>query len=54
MEHTGADLMGVPAGNKQVTANGIYIFRFAQGKIVEVWDTWDNLNVMQQLGTLPA
>ena len=52
--HTGADLMGVPAGNKQVTANGIYIFRFAQGKIVEVWDTWDNLNVMQQLGNLSA
>lgn len=50
--HTGADLMGVPAGNKKVTANGTYIFRFAQGKIVEVWDNWDNLNVMQQLGAL--
>jgi steroid delta-isomerase-like uncharacterized protein len=52
--HTGAELMGIPAGNKQVAANGIYIFRFAQGRIVEVWDNWDNLNVMQQLGTPPA
>src|ERR1700730_7767231 len=32
--HRGADLMGIPASGKQVTANGIYIFRFAGGKIV--------------------
>lgn len=52
--HTGAELMGIPARNKQVAANGIYIFRFDRGRIVEIWDNWDNLNVMQQLGTPPA
>jgi steroid delta-isomerase-like uncharacterized protein len=52
--HTGAELMGIPASNNQVTANGIYIFRFAHGKIVEIWDNWDNLNVMQQLSTPSA
>ena len=51
--HTGAPLMGIPAGNKKVAANGTYIFRITEGKIVEAWDFWDNLNVLQQLGALP-
>ncbi len=52
--HTGTELMGIPASGKALTAHGIYIFRCAGGKIVEVWDNWDNLNVLQQLGGLPA
>ena len=48
--HTGTDLMGIPAGNKEVRANGIYIFRFSSGKIAEIWSNWDNLNVMKQMG----
>ena len=52
--HTGAALMGVPPSGKPVTANGVYVFHIADKKIVEVWDYWDNLNVLQQLGGLPA
>ncbi len=47
--HTGADLMGIPASGKPVTAHGIYILRFEGDCIAEVWNNWDNLNVTQQL-----
>jgi steroid delta-isomerase-like uncharacterized protein len=52
--HTGVSLMGVPAAGRQVMANGIYIFHFVDGKIVEIWNLWDAVNVMQQLGVIPA
>jgi steroid delta-isomerase-like uncharacterized protein len=51
--HTGADLMGIPASNKRATVHGIYVLRFAQGKIIEVWNNWANLDMMQQFGALP-
>jgi len=47
--HIGADLMQIPAAGKAVEAHGIYILRFQNGKIAEVWNHWDNLNVMTQL-----
>jgi predicted ester cyclase len=47
--HTGAELMQIPAAGKSLTAHGIYILRISDGKIVEVWDNWDNLSVMAQL-----
>ena len=46
------DVMGIPATGKQVTAWGISIYRIASGKIVEEWDSYDNLGVMQQLGEI--
>ena len=47
--HTGADLMQISAAGKYVEAHGIYLLRFQNGKIAEVWNHWDNLNVMAQL-----
>jgi predicted ester cyclase len=32
---------------------GITISRIEGGKIVEDWDSYDNLSVMQQLGLVP-
>jgi hypothetical protein len=32
---------------------GITIHRFEGGKIVEEWECYDNLSVMQQLGLVP-
>jgi steroid delta-isomerase-like uncharacterized protein len=52
--HTGDALMGVPASGNQITAHGVYVLRIVGGKIVEAWDYWDNLNVLQQLGGLPT
>jgi steroid delta-isomerase-like uncharacterized protein len=47
--HTGAELIGIPANGLPVVAHGVYVLRFAGGKIAEVWNYWDNLNVVQQL-----
>jgi len=35
-------------------ASGISIYRFADGKLAEQWDSFDYLGVMQQLGLIPA
>lgn len=48
------DFMGVPATNKQVTVEGIDIYRYQDGKRIETWRQWDTLGVMQQLGVIPA
>ena len=48
MTHTG-DHLGIPATNKNVRITGITIARIAKGKIVEGWDNWDQLALMQQL-----
>jgi steroid delta-isomerase-like uncharacterized protein len=48
------EFMGLPATNKPVTNSGIDIFRIANGKIVEVWQSTDQLGLLQQLGAIPA
>ena len=47
--HTGEPLMGIAAKGKAVQAHGIYILRFEGDRIAEIWNNWDNANVMQQL-----
>ena len=46
--------MPIPATGKQVTVTGITIDRFAGGKLVEIWQQWDTMGFMQQLGVIPA
>jgi steroid delta-isomerase-like uncharacterized protein len=43
---------GPPTG-KQMELKGITIHRFEDGKIVEEWEAYDNLSVLQQLGLVP-
>jgi steroid delta-isomerase-like uncharacterized protein len=38
---------------KQMQLEGITIHRFEDGKIVEEWERYDNLSVLQQLGLVP-
>ena len=45
---------GIPATNKPVSLSGIYVFRIADSKIAEVWNLWDQIGELQQLGVLPA
>jgi steroid delta-isomerase-like uncharacterized protein len=48
------DFMGIPATGRQITTTGVSIFRFADGKIVETWASYDALGMIQQLtGPLP-
>jgi steroid delta-isomerase-like uncharacterized protein len=49
--HTG-DQLGIPASGKKVSVNGMTMVRFANGKIVEGWDNWDQLNLMKAIGAV--
>jgi predicted ester cyclase len=42
-----------PPTEKQMELKGITIHRCEGGKIVEEWESYDNLSVMQQLGLVP-
>jgi steroid delta-isomerase-like uncharacterized protein len=42
-----------PPTDKRMELEGITIHRFEGGKIVEEWERYDNLGVMQQLGLAP-
>ena len=53
MTHTG-DHLGMPATNRTVRVTGITIARIAEGKIVQGWDNWDQLALMQQLTNAAA
>jgi steroid delta-isomerase-like uncharacterized protein len=43
---------GPPTG-RQFEQEGITIHRIEDGKIVEEWNQWDNLSILQQLGIAP-
>jgi predicted ester cyclase len=42
-----------PPTEKQVELKGITIHRFEDGEIVEEWEAYDNLSLLQQLGLAP-
>jgi steroid delta-isomerase-like uncharacterized protein len=48
------DMPGLPASHNKVTVTGIGIDRIQNGKVVEGWNNWDTLGMMQQLGAVPA
>lgn len=47
------DLMGIPPTEKLVTMAGITIYHFAGDMVVEVWEHYDKLGLLQQLGVIP-
>jgi steroid delta-isomerase-like uncharacterized protein len=47
------DFAGVPPTGKQVTVTGITIDRIEGGKIVESWNEFGQLSLLQQLGVVP-
>jgi len=49
MTHRG-DHLGIPATNRQVVITGMSIVRVRDGQIVEGWNNWDIMSLMQQLG----
>ena len=54
MTHTG-DTMGMPGSGRPVQLRGITLVRFAGGKVIESWDNWDQLGMLQQIGAvIPA
>ena len=51
--HTGP-LMGLEPTGKQFAVRHVYVWRIADGKIVEHWGSRDDLGLLQQLGLLSA
>jgi steroid delta-isomerase-like uncharacterized protein len=49
MTHSG-DAFGVVATGKPVRSHGISIARIEDGKIIEGWDSWDQLGMLEQIG----
>ena len=47
------EFQGIPATGKPVKIEGIVIERIVNGKIVERWDEFDAVGMMQQLGVMP-
>ena len=48
------DMPGLPRTGKPILLTGITIARLSDGKVVESWNNWDALGMMQQLGAIPA
>ena len=48
------ELFGIAPTRKQVTVTGLTLSKFKNGKLVESWDNWDTLGMLQQLGAVPA
>jgi steroid delta-isomerase-like uncharacterized protein len=48
------DYMGVEPTGKSIAYDEIFIFRFANGRVVETWGVVDVYAQMKQLGVIPA
>ncbi len=48
------ELNGIPPTGKYVHVDGIWIHRLKDGKVVESWNVWDTLGLMQKLGVVPT
>jgi predicted ester cyclase len=52
--HQGETEMFGPPTGRQIELKGITIHRIEGGKIVEEWESFDNLSMMKQLGLAPG
>ncbi|MFN8495858.1 MAG: ester cyclase family protein [Caldilineaceae bacterium] len=51
--HTGPYL-GIPATNRMIVRDGLIVYRLDNEQIVETWEIWDNLGLLQSVGYLPS
>ena len=47
------ELMGIPATGKEINVGGISMARITGAKIMERWEEFDMMSMMQQLGVVP-
>ena len=48
------DLMGIPPTGKAVSFTGMIMEHYSGGKIVEHWEQFDMVGMMQQIGVVPT
>ena len=51
--HTG-EFLGNPASNKSITLPMTEVFHIENGELVEAWDQYDRLHLMEQIGAFPT
>jgi steroid delta-isomerase-like uncharacterized protein len=51
MRHTG-DKLGFRATGKDVAITGVTIAKIRNGQVIEGWDNWDKLALLQQIGAI--
>ena len=44
----------VPATGRRIRIGGLVLDRVVEGKVVERWEQWDQMAMLQQLGLAPA
>jgi steroid delta-isomerase-like uncharacterized protein len=44
--------LGIPGTGREITIAGIDIWRVADDRLVETWQGWDQLNMLQQMGAM--
>lgn len=47
------EFQGIPASNKKIKTTGMTLHHIVNGKIVEEWNEFDALSMMQQIGAIP-
>ena len=50
--HTGAALLGRPASGRRLSANAVFIYRVADGRLAEAWQMVDGLAFYRLAGVL--
>lgn len=46
------ELFGIPVTGKRIKVVGVDIFRVEDGKLKELWLSWDQMGMMRQLGVV--
>ena len=49
-----APLGGLPPTGRRVAFDGMSVYRVADGRIVEIWTSWDTIGYLRQLDALPG
>jgi steroid delta-isomerase-like uncharacterized protein len=48
------EFMGVPPSGRRIEVSGMSMDRISGSRIVENWNNWEALEMMQQIGAIPA
>ena len=48
------EIANIPPTGKQFEVTGIEMHRFADGKLIELWNIVDMLGILQQVGIIPS
>jgi len=50
----GGEVFGIPPTHRRVQIGGTAIDRLRDGRVAEIWEVFDQLTLMQQLGVVPT